>query len=92
VATYWIDATTVSFREVGGEVVVLDLRSSSYVTVNDAGAVLWRLLSRGATPDELSTALESGFGLPPEQARQDSAAFLESLRARQFVTTVEPSP
>jgi hypothetical protein len=91
VTRYWIDATTVSFREVGAEVVVLDLRTSSYVTVNDAGALLWRRLSQGASPEELGLALAERFGLPPEDARRDSAAFLDTLVARQFVTTEDPS-
>jgi hypothetical protein len=91
VTRYWIDATTVSFREVGSEVVVLDLRSSSYITVNDAGALLWRRLSQGASADELGHTLAEGFDLPPDDARRDSAAFLDELVARHFVTTDDPS-
>jgi hypothetical protein len=91
VTRYWLDPAAVSFREVGGEVVVLDVRSSSYITVNEAGAVLWRLLAAGATLDDLTGALVGNFGLDADAARRDAQAFLESLTSRRFVVTVRPS-
>jgi hypothetical protein len=86
-----LDPAAVSFREVGGEVVVLDVRNSSYVTVNEAGAVLWRLLASGATLDDLAGALVDRFALDADAARRDARAFLESLTARRFVVTVPQS-
>lgn len=68
-----------TWREVDGIVIALDLASSTYFTTNKSGRYLWHALTTGATVDELTTLLESTFGIPPERAADDVAAFLELL-------------
>ena len=45
------------WREIEGEVVAVDLETSSYLGANEAGAVLWRALAAGATKEELAALL-----------------------------------
>jgi hypothetical protein len=67
------------WREVDGEVVALDLRTSRYLAVNRSGARLWNTLAAGATRDQLSTLLVETYGLPRTQAEDETDAFLEML-------------
>lgn len=50
------------------------------VTVNETGALLWELLERERTEEELAAALCKRFDVEPERAAADVSAFLEKLR------------
>lgn len=69
----------VSWREIEGEIVAVDLESSLYFGVNESGSVLWPLLAEGATRAELVDALEDRFDLESDQARHDVEEFLRAL-------------
>ncbi len=68
------------WREIEGEVVAVDLETSSYLGANAAGAVLWRALAVGATKEELVALLVAEFGIDAAQAATDTDAFLAQLR------------
>ncbi len=70
------------WREVEGEVVALDDRSSEYLAVNRTGAALWPALVEGATRDELVTRLVEAFDVDRESAAADLDRFLGSLESR----------
>ncbi len=68
------------WREIEGEVVAVDLETSSYLGANEAGAVLWRALATGATKEELAALLVAEFDIDAEQAASDTDAFVAQLR------------
>ena len=74
------DAAT--WRDVDGEVVVLDLVASRYLGINGSGRVLWLALADGATESERTGALVREFGVPEDRARADVLAFVGDLRRR----------
>lgn len=69
----------VTWREVHGEIVGLDLRASTYFSTNASGSTLWPLLAAGATRDELVAALVSTYGIPEERAGADVGEFVRAL-------------
>jgi coenzyme PQQ synthesis protein D (PqqD) len=71
----------VIWREVGGEIVVLDLAGDAYFTLTSSGAVLWPALVEGSTPASLAALLTSRFSLDQATAETDVRAFLEALSA-----------
>jgi hypothetical protein len=75
----------VSWRELDGQIVVLDLESSKYVTVNGAGAVIWEHLVPGASVDDLVNVLVECFDIDQSTARADTESFLEDLRQRNLL-------
>jgi hypothetical protein len=75
----------VAWREFDGEGIVLDLRTSTYLSANAAATVLWRLLERGTTRDQLTHELAEAYGLDEERAEADVDAFLASCRQRGFI-------
>lgn len=84
-ARYRIRRTGVSWRELDGQIVVLDLESSRYVTVSGAGAVIWERLVPGATLDEIVAELVDVFDIDDATARSDSKLFLDDLRVRNIL-------
>jgi Coenzyme PQQ synthesis protein D (PqqD) len=69
------------WREVEGEVIVLDLNGSVYMSVNGAGAVCWHALAGGATRDELVRRVTDRFEVDQARAAHDIDAFIEELRS-----------
>jgi hypothetical protein len=75
----------VTWRAVESEIVVLDQRASSYLAVNEAGAVLWPLLLEGATRSRLRDELSERFGIGADRASADVDAFLDLLGKRDLL-------
>ncbi|MFL5884724.1 MAG: PqqD family protein [Thermoleophilaceae bacterium] len=72
----------IDWREIDGEVVVLDRRQGRYLAVNPSGAVLWPALVEGATEETLVERLLSRYAVDREKARRDVGAFLDWLGER----------
>jgi hypothetical protein len=75
----------VEWREIEGEIVVLDLRRSTYLAVNRIGALLWPRLAAGATRSALVQRLVDDFGLEPSTAESDVDDFLRELRDQELL-------
>lgn len=69
----------VAWREVEGEIVVLDLTGGVYLSINDSGAALWSRLTEGATRAELADALVSEYEIDRDLALRDVDAFVAML-------------
>lgn len=67
------------WREVDDEIVILDSKQSRYLSLNNAGRLLWLHLVDGASRSELADVLEQAYGLAPERAAADTQAFLSTL-------------
>ncbi|MDQ1527525.1 MAG: hypothetical protein QOG18_2138 [Microbacteriaceae bacterium] len=68
-----------SSRAVGGEVVVLDLENSRYLTISGSGVLLFELLREEHDRDELVAALLTTFEVDEDTARRDVDAFIADL-------------
>jgi hypothetical protein len=63
-------------QPVGSEMVVLDLETGLYHSLNEVGALLYEHLDNGATRDELIEVVTTHFDVMAEQAAHDIDAFL----------------
>jgi hypothetical protein len=78
----------ITWREIDGDLVLLDLRSSTYLTANSSGSVLIRHLTEERTPQQLTQALVDAFDVTEQQAQQDVQRFLDVLGARGLLEQV----
>ena len=72
----------VVWRRMGDEGVVLDLRSSTYLSLNKTGAFLFAQLEHGATERQLADELALAYDLDEPSAAADVRAFLTALSER----------
>ena len=72
----------VSWQELDGELVLLDLATSAYLTTNEAGTLLAKTLVDGTNHEALVDALVSTYRIDDERARADVDDFLRQLRER----------
>jgi hypothetical protein len=75
-------AADVASRGFSDELVVLDLRSSTYLSTNPAATLLWRLLERGATRSEMVRELLAEFDVAAQRAADDVDEFLRDCSRR----------
>jgi len=68
-----------SWQEIDGELVILDLESSKYLTTNTSGAFLAKTLTDERSTDDLVDALVREYGIDRERATADAGAFVEEL-------------
>jgi hypothetical protein len=83
---------SIAWRQVGDELVVLDLRTSRYLSANASAGLLWRGLERGATREELIADLTRDYDVEPPAAAADVDAFLADCRARDLLDEDETAP
>jgi hypothetical protein len=74
-----INSQEVVWREVGNELVVLQISTATYLSIIGSGQVLWGRLIEGATYDELVDILMQRYGIDRARAARDVDGFLESL-------------
>jgi hypothetical protein len=78
--TLRLRAEGLNWREIDGEVVVLDIEQSHYLNLNPTGSVLWLLLADGATQQQLVSKLVEEFAVDESTARGDVLAFVAGCR------------
>jgi hypothetical protein len=71
--------TDVHWREIDGEVIALDGRTSTYVAANGSGAVIWRALIAGSTHEGLVDELVGTYDIDRERAAVDVDRFIDEL-------------
>lgn len=72
-------------KDLGGQMVVVAVGNATQtlngmIKLNDSGVVLWKKLESGATEDELKDALMEEYEISEETAKEDVAAFVNSLK------------
>lgn len=73
-------------REVGGEMVLLDLASGLYFGLNPVGSRAWEYLSENAvTLGELTDAIEAAFDAPRDVIAADIARLIAQLTEKKLV-------
>jgi hypothetical protein len=78
-----------TWREIDGVIVVLDLDSSTYLTTNQSGRFLWEMMIDGTTVTDLVARLQSSFALSDETAATDVESFLQLLDANNLLQRAE---
>jgi len=82
-------ARDVVFRELGGEMVLLNLKTGVYFGLNETGAQMWTLLMNLQEPARVVSALEQEYAASRAQLEQDLASLLSSLREKGLVEVDE---
>ena len=86
----YIRSSGIVARKVAGELVLVptnirstrqERREADLFVVNASGEILWSLLASPRDELDMAQALIGEFGISPQQAEQDVAAFLQEMVA-----------
>jgi Coenzyme PQQ synthesis protein D (PqqD) len=72
----------IHWREIDTEVVAVDVDSSTYLSTNGSGALLWLELAQGTTRNALIERLAQAYLIDADRAREDVDSFLADLRGQ----------
>ena len=75
------------WRDIDDEIVALDGRDSVYLSLQGAGALVWRLLAESTSRDVLIQALVATYGIGSERAANDVDHFLAELDERGLLSS-----
>jgi hypothetical protein len=76
-------------REVGGEMVLLDLASGLYFGLDPVGTVVWQHLSdHGATLAQIADVIEAEFDAPRDRIEADLVALIAQLSEKKLIAPV----
>jgi len=75
----------VVMREVGDEVMLLDLATGTYFGLNSVGGRFWQLLENGKSPLEARETMLAEFDVAPEVLDSDLEALLDELAVQGLV-------
>ena len=75
----------VVWREVEDELIILELSTSVYLSLNGTARHLWEELATGTTIDGLVHVLTDQYGIDSERARGDAESFLSDLTSRSLL-------
>lgn len=78
----------ISWQELDGELVILDLATSKYLTTNRSGAFLAKLLTEDRSAQDLEKALIAEYGIDVATAAQSVEAFVTALANKGLLATV----
>ncbi len=81
-----VDTDRAVWREIGDEVVILDIPTATYLNLNKSARALWKRLDEGATALELAAELVTTYGIAEDQATSDVRSFLDALRERSLLS------
>ena len=74
-------------REVGGEMVLLDLSSGQYFGLDAVGSRFWELLAEGPRElSELCDSVEAEYDAPRSQIETDLMALAKQLQDQELIT------
>ncbi len=72
----------VRWREIDTEVVAVDIDSSTYLSTNGSGTLLWLQLAEGTTRNALIERLAQAYLIDSDRAQEDVDSFLAELRGQ----------
>jgi hypothetical protein len=84
--TFHLKMDDVVWRDVGDELVVLELSTTTYLTLNGTAKDLWEGVAGTATKSALVDMLVERYEITPELAEADVVSFLASLEERNLLS------
>ncbi len=82
---YGIDKERVAWRDIEGEITILDKKAGEFFHLNAAACRIWHLIQDGASVDEIISDLGGHFDAGEETLRGDITAFVGELSGKGFI-------
>jgi hypothetical protein len=78
-------ASTIVFKQLKDEGVILDLKEGMYFGLNEVGSRIWALLLDGQSQREIVTTMLKEYNVTQERLERDVASWVGELKRRGLV-------
>lgn len=75
------------FNEIEGDIVMMDVTTGSYATLNETGKSIWLLLETPKTFSEITEALLAEYEVSKEQCEKTVNEFLKKMAEANAIVT-----
>lgn len=73
------------FNEVDGELVMMNIETGEYISMNSTGKAIWNLLENETSLENLLSSLEKDYDVDSEILSKDVLPFIEKLRKKDIL-------
>jgi hypothetical protein len=80
-------APEIMIQEVGGESVILDLKTEKYLGLDEVGTRMWQLLMESDSIQAAYDKLLAEYEVPPAQLEKDLRDFVDGLLENGLIAT-----
>ena len=77
--TTFTTTENIAWRNVNNEIVILNLKSGEYYTLNDVGQIIWLEVANQKSVEEIKSKLILEFDVSPDTAAQDIKTFISKM-------------
>jgi len=77
------------YREVDGVIVAFSLESGEYVSLDDIGTDIWRLIERDGKVEQVRAAMLAAYDIDEVSCDEELSSFIAMLQTRGLVTLDE---
>ncbi|WP_315786742.1 lasso peptide biosynthesis PqqD family chaperone [Fischerella sp. JS2] len=71
--------------DLGGEAVILNIKSGTYHGLNEVGTLIWNLIQTPKTVEDIKAAILAEYEVEAEQCDRDLVNLLEDLLAAELI-------
>lgn len=82
---YLIPADKVTDRIIEDEAVILNLDNGQYYTLNYVGTLIWKMLGKQKTLEEISAALKAEYKVDEAHLNKDIASLISNLEHESLI-------
>ncbi|MDD5431735.1 MAG: PqqD family protein [Candidatus Omnitrophica bacterium] len=82
---YKIKTEDVSYKLVENEVIVLNLKTGEYYTLDETGSFVWLLLEQKTSIDEIAGKLSKKYGIDKKVAFSDTKLLLKNFMKENLI-------
>jgi hypothetical protein len=72
-------------QRVGGDIVLVHLKTNQIYALNETGARFWELLAEGRSRAEIERAFRNEFDIEPDELRQEIDSLVSDLARQDIV-------
>lgn len=87
----WVAARDVVSSELDGGAALLDLKTSTYYSLNPVGAFVWSLLAQPRRAEELQAAVAERYAVDRARGDADVAALIAQLSGAKLIEPAQSS-
>jgi DNA-binding NarL/FixJ family response regulator len=79
-------AKNVAWRKVDDEVVILDLETSVYYSLNETASRIWELIGKGLSEEAIADDVADEYGQNVKSVKKDVSTLIKKMKKEKLIT------
>jgi len=84
-AAYTVDRKRIAWDEIDGEMLIINVETGYYFSLDGLGSLIWRMLADGVNERDMVARIISEYEVDESTARDDLRELVDALAAEELV-------